>query len=280
MVQGEPLKTGKLRGYIMRMNQNGYRILSVLLLIVWFATSLVSAGCATAKKTKQAFTEPAMIVVKGGCFQMGDTFGVGGDNEKPVHEVCVNDFYIGKYEVTQEQWKAVMGNNPSFFSSCGNNCPVENVSWDDAQDYINKLSEKTGKKYRLPTEAEWEYAARSGGKQEKWSGTSNFDELEDYAWFLDNSGKKTHPVGKKKPNGLGLYDMSGNVWEWVKDGYDQAYYKKSPKVNPRGPESGASRVRRGGGWVSVPGNVRTAIRAGDDPDVGFSYLGFRLARTP
>lgn len=273
------MKTGKLRGYIMRMNQNGYRILSVLLLIVWFATSLVSAGCATAKKTKQAFTEPAMIVVKGGCFQMGDTFGVGGDNEKPVHVVCVNDFYIGKYEVTQEQWKAVMGNNPAFFSSCGNNCPVENVSWDDAQDYINKLSEKTGKKYRLPTEAEWEYAARSGGKKEKWSGTSNFDELEDYAWFLDNSGKKTHPVGKKKPNGLGLYDMSGNVWEWVKDGYDQAYYKKSPKVNPRGPESGASRVRRGGGWVSVPGNVRAAIRAGDDPDVGFSYLGFRLART-
>jgi formylglycine-generating enzyme required for sulfatase activity len=143
-----------------------------------------------------------------------------------------------------------------------------------------QIKRKERQKYRFPTEAEWEFAARSGGKQEKWSGPGNFGELEDYVWFQDDSGKKTHPVGKKKPNGLGLYDMSGNVWEWVKDGYDQAYYKKSPINNPRGVERSASRARRGGSWISVPSNIRTSIRAGDDPDVGFGYLGFRLARTP
>jgi formylglycine-generating enzyme required for sulfatase activity len=224
--------------------------------------------------------EIEMVYVKGGCFQMGDTFGDGFDWEKPVHEVCIDDFYIGKYEVTQKQWMAVMGSNPSIFKSCGDNCPVENVSWDDAQDFINKLNEMTGGKYRLPSEAEWEYAARSGGKNEKYAGTSDPGELEDYAWFEDNSGRKTHPVGKKRPNGLGIYDMSGNVWEWVKDHFDEAYYEQSPRRNPRGPESGTGRVNRGGGWGSDARHIRAAHRGNDMSDVKGSGIGFRLAKTP
>jgi sulfatase modifying factor 1 len=221
-----------------------------------------------------------MIHVKGGCFQMGDVFGDGFDWEKPVHEVCVDDFYIGKYEVTQRQWMAVMGNNPSIFKYCGDDCPVENVSWDDVQDFINKLNEMTGGKYRLPTEAEWEYAARSGGKNEKYAGTSEPAELEDYAWFEDNSGKKTHPVGKKKPNGLGIYDMSGNVWEWVKDHFNDKYYEKSPHKNPRGAETGSGRVDRGGGWGSDLRHVRTVYRGNDTSDVKGSGIGFRLSKSP
>ncbi|MDP2279759.1 MAG: SUMF1/EgtB/PvdO family nonheme iron enzyme, partial [Nitrospirota bacterium] len=181
-----------------------------------------------------------IVFVKGGCFQMGDTFGDGESDEKPVHEVCVDDYYIGKYEVTQGQWKAIMGNNPSHFKDCGDNCPVEQVSWNDVQEFIQKLNEKNnppsppftkgGKGgFRLPTEAEWEYAARSGGKSERYSGGNDIDSV---AWYNKNSGGKTHPVGTKQPNGLGIYDMSGNVWEWVNDWYDEFYYKNSPKNNP------------------------------------------------
>ena len=192
---------------------------------------------------------------------MGDTFGDGESEEKPVHEVCVDDFYIGKYEVTQGQWKAIMGSNPSHFSNCGDNCPVESVSWNDIQDFINKLNQKTGKSYRLPTEAEWEYAARSGGKSEKYAGTSNESELGDYAWYDKNSGSKRHPVGQKKPNGLGIYDMTGNVWEWVNDWYDSDYYKNSPKSNPTGPSSGKEyKVLRGGGWVAGARDLVTSFR--------------------
>src|SRR3989338_10514354 len=151
-----------------------------------------------------------MVFIKGGCFQMGDTFGGGDTDEQPVHKVCVDDFHMGKYEVTQKEWVDVMGTNPSHFKGC-DNCPVENVSWDDIQEYINKLNQKTGKKYRLPTEAEWEYAARSGGKNEKYAGGNNIDSV---GWYDGNSGSKTHPVGQKQPNGLGLYDMIGNVLEW------------------------------------------------------------------
>jgi formylglycine-generating enzyme required for sulfatase activity len=216
-----------------------------------------------------------MVLVKGGCFQMGDTFGDGSNDEKPVHEVCVNDFYIGKYLVTQEQWQAVMGNNPSEFK--GERRPVGEVSWDDAQQFIVKLNAQAGRNYRLPTEAEWEYAARSGGKREKWAGTSDENSLRKYAWYKENSGEKTHVVGTKKPNGLGIYDMSGNLWEWCQDWYGAVYYEESPKDNPQGPKTGTSRVLRGGSWCLDTWNMRAAKRYGDGPSYRNSGNCFRLA---
>jgi formylglycine-generating enzyme required for sulfatase activity len=220
------------------------------------------------------------VLIKGGCYQMGDTFGDGMPDEQPVHEVCVNDFYMGKYVVTQGQWQAIMGSNPSDFSSCGDNCPVENVSWIAVQEFISKLNKGTRERYRLPTEAEWEYAARSGGKQEKWSGTSSEADFGDYAWFNSNADKKTHPVGTKAPNGLGLYDMIGNVWQWMADWYGETYYNESPRDNPQGPNSGYFRVSRGGSWNNGARYVRASLRGYYNPFVSESYLGFRLVRTP
>src|SRR5262249_46362536 len=138
-----------------------------------------------------------MLPVKGGCYKMGDASGEGEDNERPVHEVCVKDFLIGKYLVTQTQWIGITGKNPSSSDKCGNYCPVENVSWNEIQDFLKKLNLRTQKKYRLLTEAEWEYAASSGGKDETWAGTSNEKELDDYAWYLSNAKYKLHPVGAK-----------------------------------------------------------------------------------
>lgn len=228
----------------------------------------------------QDYSDPAtginFIFVRGGCFQMGDTFGDGSADEKPIHEACVDDFYIGKHEITQGQWKNIMGNNPSKFKDCGNDCPVEMISWNDVQEFIKKLKQKTGGKYRLPTEAEWEYAAKSGGKNENWSGTSNPSEIEEYAWYTKNSGWKTYPVGQKKPNGIGLYDMSGNVWEWTADWYDSKAYKNSPKENPNGPESGRYKVLRGGSWFDSQKIVRTSNRNKNRPEKQNSYFGFRL----
>ncbi|MBA4348368.1 MAG: hypothetical protein C0415_00040 [Thermodesulfovibrio sp.] len=212
-----------------------------------------------------------MILVKSGCFQMGS-------DGYYAHEVCVDDFYIGKYEVTQGQWKAIMGDNPSRFEDCGDNCPVESVSWDDVQEFINKLNQKTEKNYRLPTEAEWEYAARSGGKNEKWAGTSNQSELGEYAWYRENSGDKTHPVGQKKPpNGLGIYDMSGNVWEWVSDWFDVNYYKNSPKDNPKGPSSGSYKALRGGSWRDDAG--ARVLRIGQISTSAGTFLAAGAATT-
>ncbi|HOC59122.1 MAG TPA: formylglycine-generating enzyme family protein [Smithellaceae bacterium] len=226
----------------------------------------------------EATTGIQMVFVQGGCFQMGRYPVLGGSSdEKPVHEVCVGDFYIGKYEVTQGQWKAVMGNNPSYFKDCGDNCPVEKVSWNAVQDFIRKLKSQSGKDYRLPTEAEWEYAATSGGKSEKWAGTSNESSFGDYAWYNGNSGSKTHPIGQKMPNGLGLYDMSGNVWEWCSDWYKSDYYKSSPRDNPQGPSSGTSRVNRGGGWSFIADYARASYRCRSLSILRGSDLGFRLA---
>lgn len=213
-----------------------------------------------------------MVFVKGGCFEMGDTFGNGADIEKPVHKVCVDDFLMGKYEVTQKEWVAVMGSNPSSFKNC-DDCPVESVSWDDIQVYIGKLNTRTARNYRLPTEAEWEYAARSGGKREKYAGG---DDLTSVAWYSDNSGNKTHQVGQKRANSLGIYDMSGNICEWVSDWYGDGYYGISPKDNPAGPPNGLFKVYRGGSWKHSA-YARASYRYRNTPAYRASDMGFRVS---
>ncbi len=218
--------------------------------------------------------KPHMIKVPSGCFQMGSNSGYYF--EQPVHRVCVGSFMLGKYEVTQNQWQAVMGDNPSKFKNCGGECPVERVSWHDVQTFIQRLNNQTGEHYRLPTEAEWEYACRSGGRNQKYCGGSNPDSV---AWYEGNSGKTTHPVGQKRANGLELYDMSGNVYEWVQDWYNRSYYNNSPKNNPAGASGGSSRVNRGGSWRYGASSQRSASRNGYDPGVRNSDIGFRLARS-
>ena len=216
--------------------------------------------------------EPEMILVQGAKFLMGATPEQGDDgscSEKSVHPVMVRDFYIGKYEVTQAQWKAVMGNNPS--RNQGDNLPVEKVSWEDVQAFINKLNSQTGKTYRLPTEAEWEFAAR-GGKGYKYSGSNVLD---DVAWHKANSGDKTHTVGTKAPNELGIYDMCGNIQEWCSDWYD--VYNKKAQTNPQGPSSGTVRVCRGDYYNDSKDWCCVSSRYKESPDSSSSSLGFRLA---
>jgi len=203
------------------------------------------------------------------------------DEEKPQHKVKISkSFYIGKFEVTQGQWKKVMGNNPSHFANCGEECPVENVSWNDVQEYIGKLCKREKQspcKYRLPTEAEWEYSARAGSKTKYyWGDTIN----DAYLWYNENSGNATHPVGKKKPNAWGLYDMSGNVCEWVGDWYGSDFYKNSPANDPKGANSGGDRVLRGGSWGGNAGYSRLSFRNNYYPDIRFNYFGFRLVLLP
>ena len=219
----------------------------------------------------------AMVYVSGGTFTMGATSEQGSDaysDEKPAHSVTLSGYYIGKYEVTQELWKAVMGSNPSRFK--GDNLPVERVSWNDVQEFLRKLNAMTGKRYRLPTEAEWEFAARGGNSSRgyKYSGSNSIGNV---AWYDGNSGSRTHAAGTKSPNELGIYDMSGNVREWCQDWYSSSYYVSSPRNNPRGPNSGSYRVFRGGGWVSNAGFCRVSYRYDGTPDSRLSDLGFRLA---
>jgi formylglycine-generating enzyme required for sulfatase activity len=215
--------------------------------------------------------EIAMVHVEGGTFVMGCTSEQSNcySREKPKHTVTLSSFNIGKYEVTQAQWQAVMGANPSYFKDCPN-CPVENVSWNDVQEFIKKLNSMTGKNYRLPTEAEWEYAVR-GGKNYEYSGSRKINAV---AWYDDNSGNKTHIVGTKQPNGYGIYDMSGNVWEWCSDWYGS--YSSSSQTNPAGPSSGSGRVLRGGGWNNEAAGCRVAYRYGFSPDARYNTCGFRL----
>jgi len=217
----------------------------------------------------------AMVYVQGGTFTMGCTSEQGSDcfdDEKPAHQVTLSSFYIGKYEVTQAEWKSVMGANPSYFK--GDNLPVESVSWSNVQEFIHKLNAQTGKQYRLPTEAEWEYASRGGlqSTHYKYSGSNTAGNV---AWYNENSGSKTHPVGTKSPNELGIYDMSGNVWEWCSDWYGN--YSASDQMNPQGPSSGSDRVFRGGSWGYGAGGVRVSNRGVSPPDGRDGILGFRLA---
>ena len=229
---------------------------------------------ASSKKTIDSTTGMEFVLAPAGCFQMGDGSDDGEDDEKPVHEVCLDAFAIGIHEVTQGEWKKVTGSNPSHFKNCGDNCPVESVSWTDVQKFISNLNKQSGSTYRLPTEAEWEYAARSGGKQETFSGDKDPNTV---SWHEGNSGQATHPVGQKQPNGLGIYDMSGNVWEWVADWYAEDSYAKSPRKNPLGASTGKFRINRGGSWYVEAVSARTTIRGSNEPERRTSNLGFRLA---
>ena len=225
----------------------------------------------------------AMVYVQGGTFDMGATSEQGSDaydDEKPVHKVTLSSYHISKYEITQAQWKAVMGTDPSYFK--GDNLPVENVFWNDAVAFCTKLSEKTGKKYALPTEAQWEFAAR-GGKNSKGYKYSGSNTIGDVAWYWENSGDNngnhsTHAVGTKAPNELGIYDMSGNVWEWCADWYGS--YSSEAVTNPTGPFSGLYRVVRGGGWDYVGNGCRVSGRGGDYPGTGYYAFGFRVVCLP
>ena len=218
-----------------------------------------------------------MVMIPAGSFEMGST---EFEDEKPVRRVNLGAFLLGRTEVTQGQWMAVMGSNPSYFKQCGADCPVENISWNEAQEFARKLSAKTGKSYRLPSESEWEYAARAGSSS-KWSFGDDESQLGAHAWFNANSGSNTNPVAQKRPNAFGLYDMHGNAWEWVQDTYHENY--------PGAPSDGsawvsggdqARRVRRGGAWFNVPRYLRSANRNRVAPDVrNDGSTSLRIART-
>ena len=269
--------------------------ISLQLFVVIVMLQMLS--CTNDQEIKMIFADlpkTEMVFVKGGTFTMGCTDEQGSDcesDEKPAHQVTVSDYYIGKFEVTQGFWKKVMGSNPSFFKNCGDDCPVESVSWNDCQEFISKLNQLTGKRFRLPTEAEWEYAARGGRDvarnvqlQTKYAGSNTLGEV---AWYLDNSdvnypggyeetGRKlgTHTVGTKKPNALGIYDMSGNVWEWCNDWYGD--YSSGGITNPKGAATGSGRVFRGGSWDRYGGNYRVSHRGSSLPSISDDYSGIRL----
>ena len=220
---------------------------------------------------------PELVVIPAGRFMMGSNDGDA--SEKPIHPVNIKQFAIGKTEVTQAQWQAVMGSNPSYFKNCGSNCPVEQVSWNDVQQFIQKLNAKTGQSYRLPSEAEWEYAARAGS-QSKYSFGDSEDQLGQHAWYKSNSGNSTKPVAGKQANAFGLHDMYGNVWEWVEDCWHDNY-SGAPTDGSAWTTSCTEnrRVLRGGSWLYYPADLRSANRDWGTPDVRGGNSGFRLART-
>lgn len=218
-----------------------------------------------------------MVWVTGGSFIMGSD--ISEDDERPAYEVVIDGFAMSRYPVTQRQWTVIMGHNPSDFPGC-DQCPVDNVSWNDAQAFIETLNEITGKKYVLPTEAEWEYAAkggRGGAGNLRYAGSNDIDSV---GWYAGNSGRMPHPVGQKKPNELGLYDMSGNVWEWCHDWYAKYYYEQNESNNPPGPSSGSGRVRRGGSWFTQSTSCKATTRNNVRQDYFDNIGGFRLAQYP
>ncbi len=242
------------------------------------ATLFFGAYFSSDASAQRTFTangvEFTMISVEGGSFDMGATREQkdADRDENPVHSVTLSSYYIGKTEVTQALWEAVMGENPSRFK--GAELPVEQVSWEDCQIFIEKLNALTGENFRLPTEAEWEYAAR-GGKNSKGYRYSGSDKLDKVAWYTKNSGDKTHAVATKQANELGVHDMSGNVWEWCADKY--GLYAKTSQTDPKGAASGACRVGRGCCWGGSAGLCRVAFRGSGKPDFRNQFLGLRLA---
>ena len=238
------------------------------------ATSIEAAVEAARRRAGElrVFDGMEFVWVPAGEFRMGSTSEEADADEQPVTQVRISrGFWLGQYEVTQGQWEAVMGSNPSRFSGCGQ-CPVEHVSWNDAQEFIGRLNERSGgNRYRLPTEAEWEYAARAGTTGDRYG---NLDAI---GWYWNNSGVRTHPVGQKAPNAWGLHDMLGNVSEWVEDWYGD--YPGGTVTDPRGPASGSRRVNRGGGWVINAGYCRSSLRRIGPPGIRIDNLGFRLLRT-
>jgi len=209
------------------------------------------------------------------------------ENEKPQHKVWISKpFYLGKYLVTQQEWENLMGNNPSEFKQAGKRAPVETVSWNDCQEFIKKLNHKESRMYRLPTEAEWEFAARGGGAIRSpfnsflYTYGDDTSILGEYAWFEKNSKDTTYPVGQKKPNSIGLYDMMGNTWEWCEDWYDNYYYKKSHEEDPKGSDIGENKVLRGGSWYYNDKDCRISNRFNRFPDLKYYNYGFRLVLLP
>lgn len=223
--------------------------------------------------------ENNMLRIEGGTF----TMGCQNENdtscyywEKPAHKVTLNTFYMARYPVTQKDWLAVVGDKPWFTKDCPD-CPVENVSWYDAQVFLSRLNQLTGKFYRLPTEAEWEYAARGGSKSKNYTFAGS-NTLNVVGWHEGNSNRISHPVGGKQPNELGLYDMSGNVWQWCSDWFDDKYYSKSPEENPQGPGRESYRSCRGGSWWSEEKDCRVTNRDRYPPDARDDDVGFRIAK--
>ena len=247
-------------------------------LVALFAASAAVAD--TVKTFKDCPTCPEMVVIPAGSFVMGTPDSTraapndsSNDKEKPARTIQMTSFSLGKYEVTQAEWVAVMGENPS--ESEGQNLPVDHVSWEMAQSFVEKLSKLTGKKYRLPSEAEWEYAARAGTSKEYYD-SDEIASLDAYAWFGANSEKEAHAVGQKKPNRFGLYDMHGNVWEWTSDWYALDYYANSPKSDPKGPPTGTHHVLRGGSASVKNFECRCAMRGESARDKPYAKSNARF----
>jgi formylglycine-generating enzyme required for sulfatase activity len=253
------------------------KIQSLCLLFALCMLILV-VGCSSLNSRQpDSYIDPVtgmeFTLIPGGCFQMGNLWGKGDPNEEPVHRVCLDDYYLAKTEVTQAQWQKVMGENPSYFQN-GETLPVETVSWNDANAFLKKLSQNHEQPFRLPTEAEWEYACRSGGREERYCGG---DDLKEIAWFDRTGGGTTQPVATRQPNGLGLYDMSGNVWEFCSDTYAKDYYATSPEKNPQGAEEGPHVIKRGGSWSINPRYLRSSVRGRATRHDAHYSTGFRVA---
>lgn len=260
-------------------------VLAILAALQGCATAMVDASesmaqamAPTVQLVKDCNVCPEMVVIRAGIFDMGS---MDGDvDAKPGHSVAINSFLLGKTELTYGQWKAVMGPGSQSLSHCGDECPVSQVSWEDAHQYVMKLSERTGKQYRLPSESEWEYSALAGGT-ERWEGGSDEKRLDRHAWYGANSSGRSHVVGQRRPNAFGLYDMQGNVWEWVQDVWHPNYIG-APTDGSAWMIGGDAdlRVLRGGSWFDKPVSLRTSYRSWNTSVIHYYGAGLRIARNP